>query len=263
MCIARTRRARSAWRSGNSISVSSAATSTARRASGSVSAASSCSKTCARSASPASMTLSAARRVSTSTRLGAVAHLSQRGEQPPARVRQPRVERHGGQQREHLPAVVAARALLERALEVGERAVGGAALLRADRGAQQQLADRRVAPGCALEQVPGDAVGVGAGGHQRTRRLAVQPLALGARQARRDGAGDQAVGEALAVGRRAGRPPAAPRAPGRARRIRCRRPRRPRARARRRRRPPAPRPPRGRAARARPAAGAARCAPPR
>ena len=71
---------------------------------------------------------------------------------------------------------------------------------RVGRGADQQLADVGVGLRAALEQVAGDDVGVGAAGHQRARGLAVQPLALGAREVLDDRGGDQAVGEALAVG---------------------------------------------------------------
>ena len=46
----------------------------------------------------------------------------------------------------------------------------------------------------------GDDVGVGGAGHQRTRRLAVQALASVRVQVLADRGGDQAVGEALAVG---------------------------------------------------------------
>ena len=111
----------------------------------------------------------------------AIAHLGQRVEQPALRVGQAGVEGDGGQLREHAPAVVAGRVLLQRALEVGRRGVRRPAARRGRRGADQQPADVRVGLRAALEQVAGDDVGVGVAGHQRARRLAVQALALGAR----------------------------------------------------------------------------------
>ena len=71
---------------------------------------------------------------------------------------------------------------------------------RGRRGVHQQLADVRVGLRAALEQVAGDDVGVRAAGHQRACGLAVQALALGSGEVLLDRGGDQAVGQALAVG---------------------------------------------------------------
>ena len=104
------------------------------------------------------------------------------------------------QLREHPPAVVARRVLLQRALEVGRGGVRRPAARRGRRGVHQQPADLRVGLRAALEQVAGDDVGVGAAGHQRARGLAVHALALGSGEVLLDRGGDQAVGQALAVG---------------------------------------------------------------
>ena len=80
------------------------------------------------------------------------------------------------------------------------------------RGAAQQRADLRVGVGAAAQEVAGDAVVVGAGGHQRARRLAVQALAAPAGQVVADRAGDEVVGEARAAGAAAARRPPARRA---------------------------------------------------
>ena len=111
----------------------------------------------------------------------AIAHLGQRVEQPALRVGQARVEGDGGELREHPPAVVAGRVLLQRALEVRGRGVRRPAARRGGRGVDQQPAHLGVGLRAALEQVAGDDVGVGAAGHQRARGVAVHALARGSR----------------------------------------------------------------------------------
>ena len=130
----------------------------------------------------------------------AIAHLGQRVEQPALRVGQARVEGDGGELREHPPAVVAGRVLLQRALEVRRRGVRRPAARRGGRGVDQQPAHLRVGLRAALEQVAGHDVGVGATGHQRARGVAVHALARGSGEVLLDRGGDQAVGQALAVG---------------------------------------------------------------
>ena len=76
---------------------------------------------------------------------------------------------------------------------------GAPALRRARRRPYEQRADGRVRLRAALQQVADDGVVVGAAGHQCQRRLAVQALALGAREVVGHRDGDQAVGEALAA----------------------------------------------------------------
>ena len=149
----------------------------------------------------------------------AIAHLVQRLEQPPRESGRPGVERDrrragracGRGRRPARAPAARARGRRRRCAAPPRRAAVAAACT-----SSALTSGSACGPHC--EQVAGDDVGVGAAGHQRARGLAVQALALGPREVLADRGGDQAVGEALAAGGRAGRRPAARRAPGRARR---------------------------------------------
>ena len=198
--IAATRRTRSSWRPGIVISVSSAAASIASRVRGSVSRGE---LLLEERRQPRLVDVDDVQRREPGEDVEpavAVVRLGQGLAQALARVGQAGVEDDGRELGQQAPAVVARGALLQRALEVGGGGVGRAVSRGVGRGAAQQRADLRVGVGAAAQQVAGDAVVVGARGHQRARRFAVQALAAPAGQVVADGARDEVVGEARAAG---------------------------------------------------------------
>ena len=203
--MAATRRARSACRSPRVSSASSEAASTARRTSGSVSPASSCSNTCASPSSAASTRLRDARRVSTSIRQLAARRLraaprAAAGARPAGRRRTPRCRAARAASRGRRPVrPPRARARDTRRPPAAARAARRPSPRTAD------IADLGIGLRPARHQVTGDQPAVPVTGHQRARRLPVQPLALGPGEVLGDRDRDQAVREALtAVGQQAG-----------------------------------------------------------